>query len=32
MEEMHLKQVDLIPEIGGYSRISEILKKTKIDC
>ncbi|NQX81110.1 MAG: transcriptional regulator [Flavobacteriaceae bacterium] len=29
MEEMKLKQVDLIPEIGGKSRVSEILNKKK---
>ena len=29
MEEMHLKQVDLIPEIGGKSRISEILNRKR---
>jgi HTH-type transcriptional regulator/antitoxin HigA len=29
MEEMQLKQADLIPEIGGKSRVSEILKKKK---
>ncbi|MCP4763705.1 MAG: transcriptional regulator [archaeon] len=29
MEEMHLKQVDLIPEIGGKSRVSEILNKKR---
>jgi len=29
MEEMHLKQTDLIPEIGGKSRVSEILNKKR---
>ena len=29
MEEMHLKQVDLISEIGGKSRVSEILNKKR---
>ena len=29
MEEMHLKQVDLVKEIGGKSRVSEILNKRK---
>ena len=29
MEEMHLKQVDLIIEIGGKSRVSEILNKKR---
>jgi HTH-type transcriptional regulator/antitoxin HigA len=29
MEEMHLKQVDLIKEIGGKSRVSEILNKRR---
>ena len=29
MEEMHLKQVDLIPEIGGKSRISEVLNRKR---
>ena len=29
MEEMHLKQVDLILEIGGKSRISEILNRKR---
>jgi len=29
MEEMHLKQVDLITEIGGKSRVSEILNKKR---
>jgi HTH-type transcriptional regulator/antitoxin HigA len=29
MEEMHLKQVDLIPEIGGKSRVSEILSRKR---
>jgi HTH-type transcriptional regulator/antitoxin HigA len=27
MEEIQLKQVDLIPEIGGKSRVSEILNR-----
>ena len=29
MEEMQLKQVDLIAEIGGKSRVSEILNKKR---
>ena len=29
MEEMHIKQVDLIPEIGGKSRVSEILNRKR---
>lgn len=29
MEEMQLRQVDLIPEIGGPSRVSEILNKKR---
>jgi len=29
MEEMKLKQADLIPEIGGKSRVSEILNKKR---
>lgn len=29
MEEMSLKQSDLIPEIGGKSRVSEILNKKR---
>lgn len=29
MEEMHLKQVDLIDAIGGKSRVSEILNKKR---
>ena len=29
MEEMHLKQVDLIPEIGGKNRVSEILNRKR---
>ncbi len=29
MEEMQLKQVDLIPVIGGKSRVSEILNKKR---
>jgi len=29
MEEMHLKQVDLVNEIGGKSRVSEILNKRR---
>ena len=29
MEEMHLKQIDLVPEIGGKSRVSEILNKKR---
>lgn len=29
MEELHLKQVDLIAEIGGKSRVSEILNKKR---
>jgi HTH-type transcriptional regulator/antitoxin HigA len=29
MEEMHLKQIDLVNEIGGKSRVSEILNKKR---
>ena len=29
MEEMQLRQVDLIPEIGGKSRVSEILNRKR---
>ena len=29
MEELHLKQTDLIPEIGGKSRVSEILNRKR---
>lgn len=29
MEELHLKQADLIPEIGAKSRVSEILNKKR---
>ena len=29
MEEMQLKQVDLISEIGGKSRVSEILNRKR---
>ncbi len=29
MEEMHLKQIDLIHEIGGKSRVSEILNRKR---
>ena len=29
MQELHLKQVDLISEIGGKSRVSEILNKKR---
>lgn len=29
MEELHLKQIDLIPEIGGKSRVSEILNRKR---
>lgn len=29
MEEMHLKQVDLIQEIGGKSRVSEVLNRKR---
>jgi len=29
MEEMKLKQVDLVPEIGGKSRVSEILNRKR---
>ncbi len=29
MEEMHLKQIDMITEIGGKSRISEILNRKR---
>ena len=34
MKELHLKQVDLVPEIGGKSRVSEVLngkRKLTID-
>lgn len=30
MEEMHLRQVDLVPEIGGKSRVSEVLDRKRI--
>lgn len=29
MEEMHLKQMDLIPEFGGKSRVSEVLNRKR---
>jgi HTH-type transcriptional regulator/antitoxin HigA len=29
MEEMHIKQVDLIPEFGGKSRVSEVLNRKR---
>lgn len=29
MEEMHLRQIDLIGEIGGKSRVSEILSRKR---
>ncbi|MFZ4725181.1 MAG: helix-turn-helix domain-containing protein [Paludibacter sp.] len=29
MEEMKLKQIDLIPEIGGKSRVSEVLNRKR---
>jgi HTH-type transcriptional regulator / antitoxin HigA len=29
MEEMHLKQLDLVNEIGGKSRVSEILNRKR---
>ena len=29
MEEMHLKQVDLVDDIGGKSRVSEILNRKR---
>lgn len=29
MEEMQLKQADLIPEIGGKSRVSEVLNRKR---
>ena len=29
MEEMHLKQIDLVNEIGGTSRVSEILNRKR---
>jgi HTH-type transcriptional regulator/antitoxin HigA len=29
MEELHLKQIDLINEIGGKSRVSEILNRKR---
>ncbi|RLD42591.1 MAG: transcriptional regulator [Bacteroidetes bacterium] len=29
MEEMQIKQIDLVPEIGGKSRVSEILNKKR---
>ncbi|SFE19078.1 helix-turn-helix domain-containing protein [Thermophagus xiamenensis] len=29
MEEMHLRQVDLVPEIGGKSRVSEVLNRKR---
>ena len=32
MEEMQLKQIDLVNEIGGKSRVSEILNKKRSGC
>ena len=29
MKELHLKQVDLVPEIGGKSRVSEVLNRKR---
>ena len=29
MEEMHLKQIDLAPEIGGANRVSEVLNRKR---
>lgn len=29
MEEMHLRQVDLVPEIGGKNRVSEVLNRKR---
>ena len=29
MEEMFLKQIDLVPEIGGKSRVSEVLNRKR---
>jgi HTH-type transcriptional regulator/antitoxin HigA len=29
MEEMHLRQIDLVAEIGGKSRVSEILNRKR---
>jgi len=29
MEEMHLKQIDLISEIGGANRVSEVLNRKR---
>lgn len=29
MEEMHLKQVDLVSEMGGKSRVSEVLNRKR---
>jgi HTH-type transcriptional regulator/antitoxin HigA len=29
MEELNLKQIDLVPEIGGKSRVSEILNRKR---
>lgn len=29
MEEMHLKQIDLVPDLGGKSRVSEILNRKR---
>ncbi|WP_430812941.1 MULTISPECIES: helix-turn-helix domain-containing protein [unclassified Carboxylicivirga] len=29
MEEMHIRQIDLVPEIGGRSRVSEVLNKKR---
>jgi len=29
MEELHLKQIDLVPEIGGTNRVSEVLNRKR---
>ena len=29
MEEMHLKQIDLVQEIGGANRVSEVLNRKR---
>ena len=29
MEELHLKQIDLVPEIGGANRVSEVLNRKR---
>jgi HTH-type transcriptional regulator/antitoxin HigA len=29
MEEMHLKQIDLVSEIGGANRVSEVLNRKR---